>query len=216
MTGAFDDQLRKRLRSGRIVVLCGALCGLTGLGWHGATHLSFSVDAASRPLEPMKDAEQDLPARHFVLAHSRTDALIEAPAGRDPAAPLVLDRALTVESGQTMIELLLKAGIDRDEANAAISAMGNVYEPRRLKAGQEIRVSFAPSLAEQSSGRLMGILVSESVEHDVQVTRAPDGGFTASEVTRPLTVGGGAPCRRHPLQSLRCRRGCGGAAAGDG
>jgi murein DD-endopeptidase MepM/ murein hydrolase activator NlpD len=172
-----------------MVVLCGALCGLTGLGWHGATHFSSSVDAASRPLEPMKDAEQDLPARHFVLAHSRTDALIEAPAGEEAAAPLVLDRALTVESGETMIQLLLKAGIDRDEANAAINAMGNLYEPRRLKAGQEIRVSFAPSLAEESRGRLMGILVNESVERDVQVTRAPDGGFTASEVTRPLTVG---------------------------
>jgi hypothetical protein len=84
----------------------------------------------------------------------------------------VLDRALIVENGETMIELLLKAGIDRGEANAAINAMGNVYEPRRLKAGQEIRVSFTPNLAEESAGRLMGILVNESVERDVQVTRA--------------------------------------------
>jgi murein DD-endopeptidase MepM/ murein hydrolase activator NlpD len=66
--------------------------------------------------------------------------------------------------------------------------MGDVYEPRRLKAGQEIRVSFAPTLAQESTGRLMAILVNESVERDIQVTRAPDGGFTASEIARPLSV----------------------------
>src|SRR5437867_6255505 len=96
VTGVPDDvQPRGRLRFTRVLVLCGVLCGITGLGWHGVASLSLSVDAANRPLEPVKDAEQDLPARHFVLAHTRTDGLIETPGGEQAARPLVLDRALT-------------------------------------------------------------------------------------------------------------------------
>jgi murein DD-endopeptidase MepM/ murein hydrolase activator NlpD len=166
-----------------------ATLGVVGwLGWQGLAHFSSPVDAAGRPLEPVRDTEQELPARHFVLAYSRSDGAIEAPGREQPAVPLVLDRALTVERGQTIMELLLQAGIGRDEANAAIEALTGVYEPRRLKAGQEIRVSLAPTLAEESAGRLVSILLSESVERDIQVTRSPDGGFTASEIARPLSV----------------------------
>jgi murein DD-endopeptidase MepM/ murein hydrolase activator NlpD len=164
------------------------IVALAWLGWEGLSHFASPVGAAGRPLEPVKDTEQELPARHFVLAHSRSDGAIEAPGREQPAVPLVLDQALTVERGQTMIELLLNAGIGREEANAAIEALTGVYEPRHLKAGQEIRVSLAPTLAEDSAGRLVSILLSESVERDIQVTRAPDGGFTASEIARPLTV----------------------------
>ena len=172
----------------RILVIFGALCTIAALGWHGLSTLASPVGAAGRPLEPVKDTEQDLPARHFVLVNSRTDGLIEVPGHEQPELPLVLDRALTVENGQTMMELLLKTGIDREEADAAIAALGDVYEPRHLRAGQEIRVSFAPTLTEDSVGRLMALLVNESVERDVQVTRAADGGFTASEIARPLSV----------------------------
>jgi murein DD-endopeptidase MepM/ murein hydrolase activator NlpD len=158
------------------------------LGWQGLAHFASPVGAAGRPLEPVRDTEQELPARHYVLAHSRSDGAIEAPGREQPAVPLVLDRALTVERGQTMMQLLLNAGIGRDEANAAIEALTDVYEPRHLKAGQEIRVSLAPTLAEESAGRLVSLLLNESVERDIQVTRAPDGGFTAAEIARPLTV----------------------------
>ncbi|MGH7186277.1 MAG: M23 family metallopeptidase, partial [Pseudomonadota bacterium] len=116
------------------------------------------------------------------------DGLIEVPGREQLAMPLVLDRALTVQRGQTMMEVLLKAGIGREEAYAAIIALSDLYEPRRLKAGQEIRVSFAPTLAEKPVGRLMAILIKESVERELQVTRVTDGGFTASEIVRPLSV----------------------------
>ncbi|MCI0431224.1 MAG: peptidoglycan DD-metalloendopeptidase family protein [Rhodospirillales bacterium] len=191
MTGQPDDvqpPARHSRNSTRLIIACGALSALTFLGWQGISLTSSPVGAAGRPLEPVKDAEQDLPARHYVLAHSRTDGLIEVPGREQLAMPLVLDRALTVERGQTMMEVLLKAGIGRQEAHAAIVALSGVYEPRRLKAGQEIHVSFAPTLAEDSAGRLMAILVKESVERDIQVARTPDGGFAASEIARPLSV----------------------------
>lgn len=164
------------------------LCVVGWLGWQGLPHLSSPVGAAALPLEPVGDAEQDLPARYFVLAHGRSDGTIEIPGRAQPAVPLVLDEALTVERGQTMMELLLKAGIGREEAHAAIAALSGLYEPRRLKAGQEITVSFAPTLAQGPAGRLISLQVSESVERDIHVTRGSDGGFTAAEILRPLSV----------------------------
>ncbi len=184
-----DARSPDRRRPALHVVITLATLSLLGwFGWQGASHLSSPVDAAALPLEPVADTEQELPARHFVLIHSRSDGAIETPGRELPSVPLVLDRALTVERGQTMMELLLKAGIGREEANAAIVALSDVYEPRRLKAGQEIRVSFAPTLTQDSVGRLVAILLNESVERDIQVTRAPDGDFTASEIARPLSV----------------------------
>jgi murein DD-endopeptidase MepM/ murein hydrolase activator NlpD len=189
LTGQRDDRPPARRHAfSKIIGTVLALAAVGLLGWQGPSQLTSPVDAAGRPLEPVRDAEQDLPARHYVLVHSRPDGLIEAPGQAQPAVPLVLDRALVVERGQTMMELLLKAGIGREEANAAIAALTGVYEPRHLKVGQEIRVSFAPVLAEESAGRLVAILLNESVERDIQVTRVPDGGFTASEIARPLSV----------------------------
>jgi murein DD-endopeptidase MepM/ murein hydrolase activator NlpD len=189
---ATQDDARSPARRSAVIHLLFSLAALGAigwLGWEGLSHISSPVIAAGRPLQPVNDTEQELPARHYVLVHSRSDGAIEVP-GRDQAAvPLVLDQALTVERGQTMIELLLNAGIGREEANAAIVALSGVYEPRHLKAGQEIRVSLAPSLAEDSAGRLVSLLLNESVERDIQVTRSPDGGFTAAEIARPLSVG---------------------------
>jgi murein DD-endopeptidase MepM/ murein hydrolase activator NlpD len=78
--------------------------------------------------------------------------------------------------------------VDRIEAQAAVTALSALYEPRRLKTGQVIRVSVAPALAEDADGRLMAVLINESVERDIQVTRGPDGQFGATEITRPLQV----------------------------
>ncbi|HXV23334.1 MAG TPA: peptidoglycan DD-metalloendopeptidase family protein [Alphaproteobacteria bacterium] len=189
MTAKQDDARSPRLRRVvHIILTLAMLLPLGWFGWQGLSHLSSPVGAAALPLEPVRDTEQELPARHFVLVHSRSDGAIAGPGREQPMAPLVLDRALVVERGQTMIELLLEAGIGREEANAAIGALSGVYEPRRLKAGQEIRVSFAPTLAQDTTRRLVAILLNESVERDIQVTRAPDGGFTASQITRPLSV----------------------------
>ena len=204
MTGQRDDAQppARRTSSTKIIGTIAVLTAVGWIGWLALSHLTSPVGAAGRPMEPVRDAEQELPARHFVLVHSRTDGLIEAPGQEQPAVPLVLDRALTVERGQTMIELLLKAGIGREEANAAIEAMKGVYEPRRLRAGQEIRVSFAPNLAEESAGRLVSILLSESVERDIQVTRAPEGGLRGSRDRPPAFGLGRAHGRHHPFEPL--------------
>ena len=104
MTATQDDARSPARRSASIHVLfsLATIAAIGWLGWEGMSHISSPVIAAGRPLQPVKDTEQELPARHYVLVHSRSDGAIEVP-GRDQAAlPLVLDQALKVERGQTM------------------------------------------------------------------------------------------------------------------
>src|SRR5262249_44931428 len=116
------------------------------------------------------------------------DSLLQSRRDDSVAVPVVLDRVLTVGRGKTIMDMLLSAGIDHGEAAAAVDALTRLYEPRKLQTGQEIRLSLAPTLAAQSTGRLLSLLVSDSVDRDIQVTRGPDGTFDVSAIAHPLAV----------------------------
>jgi murein DD-endopeptidase MepM/ murein hydrolase activator NlpD len=157
-----------------------------------------------------------------------------APAQSEPAAPNQLDHALateraakdvnpgvethtmTLESGDTLAGALEDAGISANDANAAIAALANVYNPRNLRSGQSFELTFAPGgEAEQSAdqtnltdmssdgeyggslantqpattepiAQLLSITFSPSIEHDITVTRTADGSFAANDAVKQL------------------------------
>ncbi|MGO1120025.1 peptidoglycan DD-metalloendopeptidase family protein [Rhodovibrionaceae bacterium A322] len=100
-------------------------------------------------------------------------------------APQITKLSVKVQSGDTLMDLLTDAGADRGEAHAAITALSEVFSPRKLRVGQELELSFvepaAPSLASVADSltpqpvsenwRLMGLKLSPSVERDVRVFR---------------------------------------------
>src|SRR5215831_15992729 len=146
-----------------------AIALLTALGyaWQSLNLRASPVQLPARPaqgpthpLPPVADAEQEVPARYFVLVHSQPDSLLQSRRDDSVAVPVVLDRVLTVGRGKTIMDMLLSAGIDHGEAAAAVDALTRLYEPRKLQTGQEIRLSLAPTLAAQSTGRLLSLLVS--------------------------------------------------------
>jgi len=51
---------------------------------------------------------------------------------------------VTLEQGQTLAAALTTAGATRSEANSAILAMAKVFNPRELRAGQSLALTFAP------------------------------------------------------------------------
>jgi murein DD-endopeptidase MepM/ murein hydrolase activator NlpD len=103
-------------------------------------------------------------------------------------------RALKVESGDTMITLLQDAGVSGGEAFKAVTALKEVYEPRKLRPGQEVRVALDAAESDGADSgaatkRLAGLRLRASAERDVAVERTPDGGFTARDLPRDLTRG---------------------------
>ena len=131
------------------------------------------------------------------------------------AAPEVETRTVTLEHGDTLAGVLEDAGISAADANGAIAALTKVFSPRSLRAGQSFELTFK-NPPEQSSGQdgmtgafadnagsypvnggpavappaaqLMSIAFSPSIEHDIAVTRAADGGFAAVDTVKQLAV----------------------------
>lgn len=52
------------------------------------------------------------------------------------------ETVVSVRSGDTMMNLLTDVGIDRREAYYAIEAFSDVFDPRRIRVGQEINVAY--------------------------------------------------------------------------
>jgi murein DD-endopeptidase MepM/ murein hydrolase activator NlpD len=100
------------------------------------------------------------------------------------AAPQIV-KTLAVAHGDTLFKLLTTAGAKDADSRAAVDALKPLYDPRKLKLGQELTVTLEREPS-QEAYRLTAINFSESVEHKIALTRQPDG-FAAEKVSLPLT-----------------------------
>ncbi len=112
----------------------------------------------------------------------------EPDAAADPD-PAVEERRAEVRRGDTLMKVLLRAGAGRQEAHAAIEALREAFDPRRLKPGQEVTASFRrpePSDgAPEKTGELVSVTVTLDAARGVAASRT-DGGFRAREIVHPL------------------------------
>jgi len=92
-------------------------------------------------------------------------------------------RRVTIAKGDTLMKVLVKAGVPRGEAHAAITALAKEYDPRRLRPGQELTLTFAGDDAAKT--KLHTVALHASVEEDV-VARLSDDGFRASSIAQTL------------------------------
>jgi len=121
----------------------------------------------------------------------RLTELIPATDGVLPAKgdePLVYSVALT--RGDTLMKILTDAGAGRTEAQNAIDALVRVYDPRRLRSGQEITLSLQPA-HNGTEAKLLSIDITADVGHAVAAKREGSG-FRGTEIKVPL--------RRHFLR----------------
>jgi murein DD-endopeptidase MepM/ murein hydrolase activator NlpD len=89
---------------------------------------------------------------------------------------------VSVQRGDTLMNLLLRAGVDRNEAHQAVTALQTVYDPRHLRAGQALQIT---SLHGAEMSRLVGFSFDISFDHEVRIDRNPDGSFSGERVERP-------------------------------
>ncbi|GAB4187611.1 MAG: hypothetical protein OHK0024_28050 [Thalassobaculales bacterium] len=108
-------------------------------------------------------------------------------------APPTVERVIEVQRGNTLMELLVGAGIKREEAFQAIGVLRGVWDPRKLRAGQEVTLTFAGREGDGSRGEnaedggFLGLTIRPSVEREISVMRAEDGNFASIEIERPLS-----------------------------
>ncbi len=100
--------------------------------------------------------------------------------------PSAYGQALRVGRGDTLMPMLVEAGVARDQAHAAIKALSKVYNPRRIRPGQEITVTFQPDRTGEGPHRFLGLTLSLDFAREVVVERSADG-FAARQVEKKLT-----------------------------
>lgn len=125
-----------------------------------------------------------------------TEERLDEEAAAIPAEPQPAEVVVTLESGQTLMEVLQNAGIDRIDSYHAVAALTTHFSPRKLRAGQEIALTLMEqpdAIAEGESGTPAKYLASLSLEPDlervIEVTRNSDGSFEGRETLHEFTEG---------------------------
>jgi murein DD-endopeptidase MepM/ murein hydrolase activator NlpD len=89
-----------------------------------------------------------------------------------------------VQSGDTLMDILIRSGIDPIDAHAAVLSLRNIYDPRRLRAGQELAI-VAGGPDARNARELINLGFDLSFDHRIEVERAADGTFAATKLERP-------------------------------
>lgn len=139
----------------------------------GADNLAISPTSLVTTIEP------DIPA-------------IQPGVVRLPVEPLAAGRPLEseaeIEPGDTLSAVLERLGVAQIEAARAIQSLREVYDPRTLRAGNLITVNLSANVSEATPGRLLGLRLDKSFDRVAGVGRTIDGGFSAYEIVKPLTL----------------------------
>ncbi|MDP9195951.1 MAG: M23 family metallopeptidase [Pseudomonadota bacterium] len=128
-----------------------------------------------RPSFPPSEAGESLDPVHYILSHVTPDALTESSAiSAGQKITLALDK------GDTLLGLLVDADVSVQEAQTAIDALKEVYDPRDLKTGQEISVLFG------GNSQFMGLEFAPDRLSSVSVARQDSETFRAAETSKPV------------------------------
>ncbi len=145
---------------------------------------------ASLPLTGIEQkALTDLPPAEAPLqglALPLTKVSVEA------ARPTIIQRTVSIAPGDTLMAVMTRNGSDRTAAHAAITALSKVYNPRRLRPGQELTLLFdprrqvSPDAREAGKPPLVQLAFTPSVEQEILVSLNERGGFVSRTIDKPL------------------------------
>lgn len=167
---------------------------------HGALHIALSVLVLGLSIGiiagPSSDTQAGLhvPIEAVIAAadetHIETPPVLEPPtetilASVPPAVEPIPDpdkkRNLKVRRGDTLMSIMLSAGIGRNDANGAVTALRAVYDPKDLRVGQRVHLTIS-----EDDG-LKEMRLDPSVVRRIAVRRDNATTFRAFETERVLT-----------------------------
>ncbi len=133
--------------------------------------LATAPDADAVAFQPVTELERELDERHRSVA-SQTIAGVDR-------------HTRAVGRGDTLMDLLTNAAVPRNEASDAIAALRDVYDPNKLKVGQQVTVLFEPRRG--GTRKFVGLEFQPSATRSVSIARKPDSGFASSQAEKAVT-----------------------------
>lgn len=106
-----------------------------------------------------------------------------------------------VGNGDTLTGVLVRAGIERRQAVAAIAALDDHFDPRRVRPGQQITIIVGPQADGVTVGRFLGLDLAPDYSRRISVRRDDDGGFssTVGKLSLRRSLARSADTIRHSL-----------------
>jgi murein DD-endopeptidase MepM/ murein hydrolase activator NlpD len=125
------------------------------------------------------------PAAAAVTANSNASPAATI-TSQPPAGDLTSDAgsptrvSVDVRSGDTVASILERQGVGTALTASAVSAIGQTFDPRRLRIGDHVILTFARRLDRPLDRDLVSIHLDTGSHDDLTVVRALDGSFTSS------------------------------------
>lgn len=85
-----------------------------------------------------------------------------------------------VKRGDSLTAVLKRAGIDNQQVHSALRSLKGVYDPRALRAGQELVVTAA-NQGDQPT-QLLSVALDLDFDHQLLITRGAEGDFTTKKI----------------------------------
>jgi len=181
----FTTARASSLRATPIIQLLLTASLAVGIGLAGhATHKSGPVNDVAKAVVPAlqqtaRNVAQSAPAQALAAAKANIAEAV-APA---LVQPVNTTREAELDDGQTFAEMLADAGAADADATSAMNALSKVYDLRKLKAGQDITLSFVRTAQQET---LTGANFQPEATKEVSVTRDAEGNYTANVKLIPI------------------------------
>jgi murein DD-endopeptidase MepM/ murein hydrolase activator NlpD len=117
------------------------------------------------------------------VAAPQAAGLVVAPASGDGPGRL----ELAVQRGDTLLDILVQAGIAVGEAHDAVASLREIVDLRRLQIGQRLALELEPVTNEDGQQRLAQLALPVDAATEVHLVRDDDGTFEARSIERPLS-----------------------------
>jgi murein DD-endopeptidase MepM/ murein hydrolase activator NlpD len=174
--GPIDDgrlAVRMRLAASSavaIVLMTASIIGVRSIHTGHSSDKDAQAPAIAAPAKTAFDYDS-------LLASTYTANDSDLPGAANTALPPQTRLTLIVGDGETLAGVLATGDVSTNDIQAAVDAARDVYDPRKLRAGQVITLSYKPG-AEGSA--FQGFEIQADAEHMVTVARGADG-FSAQQ-----------------------------------
>ncbi len=123
------------------------------------------------------------------------------------------NRVVRVKKGDTLMDILVRSGVPSDEAEQAVSSLAVIYNPRKLRTGQDVTVVFGPPQMDETTtlsgddrsarsvaaaqakapanGPFLAVRFTPDASRELAVNRGTAGNFSAVELHKDLKPGYG-------------------------
>ncbi len=155
----------------------GALALGIGLSGHHMKHQAAVFTAATTPAfqDAARAVEQSAPVQAVAKASEAVNQAL--------VPPQTVIREAEVDEGQDFSDMLSDAGVGDAEASAAMNALAHVYSLGKLRAGQNVTLTF--SRTPQAETFTNAVFQPEDTK-EITIARQADGSFAANTKMIPI------------------------------